>query len=179
MARPFSEDALLIEGHLVRSHVPIELRRLLPMPPMKSTVEESARYEEAFNLLALYASSATGRPDAGGATRWRYPFCGGRLRSRQIPKPWRGPRSRPLVAMPEGTTCCNGTVTASADELPHWQRFLPGTTAWRSSCGWRQVVDRPDGGVFSKLPDLTVPGQSGRPPTVKEGTSHNRSEMPP
>ncbi|MEX0988961.1 MAG: hypothetical protein WD206_01510 [Actinomycetota bacterium] len=30
---------------------------------------------------------------------------------------------------------------ASAAELPHWQRFLPGTTAWRISYGRRQVVE--------------------------------------
>jgi hypothetical protein len=53
----------------------------------------------------------------------------------------RGPRNRPLVALPDGATCCNGTVTASAAELPHWQRFLPGTTAWRISYGRRQVVE--------------------------------------
>ncbi len=34
-----------------------------------------------------------------------------------------------------------GAVTASAAELPHWQRFIPGTTAWRISYGRRQVVE--------------------------------------
>ncbi|MEX0985429.1 MAG: hypothetical protein WD096_10335, partial [Actinomycetota bacterium] len=134
-ARPFSEDALLIEGHLVSSHVPIELRRLLPMPPMKATAEESARYEEMFNLLAQYRFERNGKPDADGATRWRCPVCAGRLRSRQVPKSMRGSRNRPLVALPDGATCCNGAVTASAAELAHWQRFLPGTTAWRISYG--------------------------------------------
>ena len=140
-ARPFSADALLIEGHLISSHAPKELRRLLPMPPMKSSTEESARYEEVFNLLAQYRFERNGKPDADGATRWRCPVCAGRLRSRQVPKSMRGPRNRPLVALPEGATCCNGTVTASAGELPHWQRFLPGTTAWRISYGRRQVVE--------------------------------------
>jgi hypothetical protein len=140
-ARPFSEDALLIEGHLISSHVPRELRRLLPMPPMKSSTEESARYEEEFNLLAQYRFERNGRPDADGATRWRCPICAGRLRSRQVPKSMRGSRNRPLVALPDGGTCCNGAVTASAAELPHWQRFLPGTTAWRISYGRRQVVE--------------------------------------
>ena len=32
-------------------------------------------------------------------------------------------------------------MTASAAELAHWQRFLPGTTAWRISYGRRQVVE--------------------------------------
>ena len=43
--------------------------------------------------------------------------------------------------LPEGTTCCGGTVTAQAAELPHHQRFFPGTTAWRISYGRRQVVE--------------------------------------
>jgi hypothetical protein len=87
VARPFSEDALLIDGHLVSSHVPIELRRLMPMPPMKSTAEESAKYEGAFNQLAQYRFERNvGRPGADGATRWRCPVCAGRLRSRQVPK---------------------------------------------------------------------------------------------
>lgn len=133
--------ALLIEGQLVSSHVPIELRRLLPMPPMKATAEESARYEEAFNQLAQFRFQRNGRPDADGATRWRCPICAGRLRSRQVPKSMRGSRNRPLVALPDGATCCTGTVTASAAELAHWQRFLPGTTAWRISYGRRQVVE--------------------------------------
>jgi hypothetical protein len=111
------------------------------MPPMKSTAEESARYEVAFNLLARYRFQRNGRPDLGGATRWRCPICAGRLRSRQVPKSMRGSRNRPLVALPDGAACCNGTVTASAAELPHWQPLLPGTTAWRISYGRRQVVE--------------------------------------
>jgi hypothetical protein len=141
VARPFSEDALLIEGHLISSHVPMELRRLLRMPPMSSTAAKSARYEEPFNHLARYRFERNGRPDADGATRWRCPFCAGRLRSRSVPKSMRGSRSAPLVALPDGTSCCGGSVTASAAELPHWQRFLPGTTAWRTSYGRRQVVE--------------------------------------
>jgi hypothetical protein len=111
------------------------------MPTMKATAEESTRYEEAFNQLAQYRFERNGRPDADGATRWRCPICAGRLRSRQVPKSMRGSRNRPLVALPDGGTCCNGAVTASAAELPHWQRFLPGTTAWRISYGRRQVVE--------------------------------------
>ncbi len=108
---------------------------------MKATAEESARYEEAFNQLAQFRFQRNGRPDADGATRWRCPICAGHLRSRQVPKSMRGSRNRPLVALPDGATCCTGTVTASVAELAHWQRFLPGTTAWRISYGRRQVVE--------------------------------------
>jgi hypothetical protein len=39
----------------------------------------------------------------------------------------------------------NGAVTASAAELRHCQRFLPGTTAWRISHNRRQVVEGVNG----------------------------------
>jgi hypothetical protein len=50
-------------------------------------------------------------------------------------------RTTPLVDLPPGATCCNGIVTASAEELPHRQSFFPGTTAWRISYNRRQVVE--------------------------------------
>jgi hypothetical protein len=141
ISRPFSEDAFVIEGHLVSSRAPKDLRRLLPMPPMGASAEECARYEEAFNQLARYRFECMTGPDADGATRWRCPFHAGRLRSRQLPATMRGSRNVPLVPLHPGTTCCNGTVTVSAAELPHRQRFFPGTTAWRISYGRRQVVE--------------------------------------
>jgi hypothetical protein len=141
ISRPFSEDALVIEGHLVSSHAPKDLRRLLPMPPMGASAEESARYEEAFNRLARYRFECMAGPDGEGATRWRCPFHAGRLRSRQLPATMRGSRNVPLVPLHPGAMCCNGTVTASAAELPYRQKFFPGTTAWRTSYGRRQVVE--------------------------------------
>jgi hypothetical protein len=36
-------------------------------------------------------------------------------------------------------------VSVQAAELPHWQRFLPGTTAWRISYGRRQAVEGANG----------------------------------
>jgi len=86
-------------------------------------------------LPALHAG-----PDVAGATRWRCPFCAGRMRSRQIPASMRRSRSTPLVDPPAGAACCNGIVTASAEELPHHQQLFPRTTAWRISYNRRQVV---------------------------------------
>jgi len=51
----------------------------------------------------------------------------------------------PLIELPDGERCCDGTVSVQAAELPHWQRFLPGTTAWRISYGRRQVVEGANG----------------------------------
>lgn len=141
IARPFDEHALLIEGHLVSVHAPTELLGLLPMPPMGTTNAERARYEAAFNRLALHRFERHAGPDEDGTTRWRCPFCAGRLRSRALPKTMRRSRRAPLVDLPEGTTCCGGTVTAQAARLPHHQRFFPGTTAWRISYGRRQVAE--------------------------------------
>ena len=50
-----------------------------------------------------------------------------------------------LVELPPGATCCNGIVTASAQELPHRQDLFPGTTGWRISYNRRQVVEGVNG----------------------------------
>ena len=54
-------------------------------------------------------------------------------------------RDAPLVDLPGGSRCCDGTVSVQAAEMPHWQKFLPGTTAWRISYGRRQVVEGTNG----------------------------------
>lgn len=119
----------------------IELRGLPLMPPMGASTEESARYEQAFNRLARYRFERHAGPDADGTTRWKCPFHARRLRSRALPETMRGSRSTPLVDLPNGARCCSGIVSISAAEFPHWQRFLPGTTAWRTSYGRRQVAE--------------------------------------
>jgi hypothetical protein len=111
------------------------------MPPMGATDAERARYEAAFNRLASFRFERHAGPDDDGTTRWRCPFDAGRLRSRAFPKTMRGSRKAPLVDLPGGVRCCGGTVTVQAAELPHHQRFFPGTTAWRISFGRRQVVE--------------------------------------
>jgi hypothetical protein len=143
--KPFRDDALLLEGQLVSAHVPEELQDLLPMPPMGASTEECAKYEEPFNRLARFRLERLAKPDRDGATRWQCPFHAGRLRSRDLPWTMRGSRNAPLVPLRAGSECCEGTVTASAAELPHWQRFFPGTTAWRISYGRRQVVENVNG----------------------------------
>jgi hypothetical protein len=143
--RTFSEYASLIEGHLVSTHAPEHLRRLLPMPPMNATIEETAEYERAFNELARYRFERLNKPDADGTSRWKCPFHAGRLRTRAVPETMRASRDAPLIDLPDGERCCDGTVSVQAAELPHWQRFLPGTTAWRTSYGRRQVVEGANG----------------------------------
>src|SRR5207244_4101504 len=129
------------EGHLVSAYAPEHLRGLLPMPPLGSTAEQSAAYEEPFNQLARFRFERINRPDADGTTRWRCPFHAGRLRARAVTETMRGSRDAPLVDLPTGARCCDGTMSIQAAELAHWQRFLPGTTAWRISYGRRQVVE--------------------------------------
>jgi hypothetical protein len=87
--KTFSEYAALIEGHLVSIHAPEHLRRLLPMPPMSSTVEEMTEYERVFNELARYRFERLNKPDADGTTRWMCPFHAGRLRTRAVPETMR------------------------------------------------------------------------------------------
>jgi hypothetical protein len=78
---------------------------------------------------------ATGRRD-GVARSARAVSVPERSRRRCAP-----PAPRRSWTCPEGATCCGGTVSIQAAELPHHQRFFPGTTAWRTSYGRRQVVE--------------------------------------
>ena len=145
--KPFDEHAMLIEGLLVSAHAPDELQGLLPMPPYGSTDAQCEEYEQAFNRLARYALQRHAGPDADGATRWRCPFDAGRLRSRSVPKSMRGSRTAPLVDLPEGVSCCGGIVSVQAGELPYWQRFFPGTTAWRLAYRRRDAVEGVNGAL--------------------------------
>jgi len=96
--KPFSGDALLIDGQLFSSLLPEELRAL-PLPPRGASLEEKERYEEAFNRRARWRYARHAGPDKDGATRWRCPFCSGLLRSRRLPKTTRRSRTAPLVLL--------------------------------------------------------------------------------
>ncbi|MEX0755069.1 MAG: hypothetical protein WD556_08140 [Actinomycetota bacterium] len=137
----------MIEGQLFSDHVPEELRGELPMPPMGSGPKETTHYEEAFNRRARYRYQRHVKPDADGATRWRCPFSSGYLRSRAIPHTMRRAPTVPLVDLPEGSSCCPKTITASAEDLVWWQTLPPGTTAWRRSMGRRQVAEAANAGL--------------------------------
>ncbi len=143
--KPFNEYAVLIEGHLVSASAPRHLQGLLPMPPMGSTAKVKATYEQAFNQLASYRFERLARPDADGTTRWMCPFHAGRLRTRAVPETMRGSRAAPLIELPDGARCCDGTVGVQAAELPHWQEVPARTTAWRISFGRRQAVEGANG----------------------------------
>lgn len=131
--RPFSGDALLIDGQLFSELLPKELRDL-PSPPRGASEAEKLQYESKFNLRARWRMMCHSPPDKDGATRWRCPFCSGFLRSRNFPKTMRGSKDIPLVPVAEGCdNCCNGILTAQAVEMAWWQRITYGTTAWRIS----------------------------------------------
>jgi len=150
--KPFSGDALLIDGSLFSSLLPDELRDL-PLPPRGASTEEKESYEAAFNRRARWRYARHAGPDKDGATRWRCPFCSGLLRSRRLPKTMRRSRTAPLVDI-DRDHCCEGTLTAQAADLPLWQRCLAGTTAWRISIARRQVVESVNAalqGVFCDL----------------------------
>ena len=87
-AKPFSGDALLIDGQLFSPHLPEELRDLSGAPRGASELEKLA-YEARFNLRARWRLVRHAGPDADGVTRWRCPFCAGLLRSRRLPKTMR------------------------------------------------------------------------------------------
>ena len=153
--RPFSGDALLIDGQLFSSHLPEELRDL-PAPPRGAPEAEKVVYEAKFNQRARWRLVRHVGPDADGVTRWRCPFCAGLLRSRQVPKTMRTSRNSPLVHLREGSSsCCSGILSVAPVELPLAQRVPYWTTAWRISMGRRQVVESVNAALKGSFVDLT------------------------
>ncbi len=153
--RPFSGDAVLLDGQLYSNLLPNELRDL-PMPPRGAPEPVKVEHEAKFNLRARWRMVRHAGPDGDGATRWRCPFCAGLLRSRQFPKTMRRAKTVPLVPVDEGCEqCCDGILTAMAAELPWWQRIPFGTTAWRLSMGRRQVVESVNAALKGTFADLS------------------------
>lgn len=134
-------DAIRLDGQLFSDFIPEELRDL-PMPPLGSDMETKKPFIEQFEKRAAYAFSRHTAPGANGVSRWRCPFCAGRLRSRQLPKTMRNGRKGKLVKLPTGTSaCCSGVFSVGADQLPMQQAAIFGTTAWWQSWGRRSIVE--------------------------------------
>jgi len=138
--RPFSGEALLLDGQLYSRFLPAELRDLA-MPPRFASGAYRRAFEDAFNRRSRWRYVRHRRPDADGFTRWRCPFCAGLLRTRSLPKTMRRSRQKPMVTLPEDTRCCRGSLSAPAVELPLTQVIPFGSTAWRISMNRRQVVE--------------------------------------
>jgi hypothetical protein len=152
--RPFTGDALLLDGQLYSPLLPNELRDL-PMPPRGAPEEIKLAHEEAFNRRSRWRMVRHAGPDTDGATRWRCPFCSGLLRTRAFPKTMRGKKTVPLVPVEDGCDqCCKGIMTAMPADLPWWQRIPFGTTAWRLSMGRRQVVESVNAALKGTFADM-------------------------
>lgn len=150
--KPFSGNALLLDGQLFSPHLPEELRDL-PVPPRGASEQEKLGYEAKFNQRSRWRMTRHQGPDKDGATRWKCPFCSGLLRSRSFPKTMRYSRNAPLVDI-QAECCCEGTLTAMPKELP-WAQEIPfGTTAWRISMGRRQVVESANAALKGAFADL-------------------------
>ena len=154
-SRPFSGDALLIDGQLFSPHLPQDLRDL-PAPPRGASEEEKLTYEAKFNQRARWRLVRHAGPDADGVTRWRCPFCAGLLRSRKVPKDHAEARAEfPWWNCPRTSTrCCSGILSAVPGELALAQRIPYGTTAWRISMGRRQVVESVNAALKGAFVDL-------------------------
>ena len=154
-SRPFSGEALLIDGQLFSAHLPVELRELAA-PPRGASEAEKLVYEAKFNQRARWRMVRHAGPDADGVTRWRCPFCAGLLRSRQVKKTMRRSRRTPLVELPPDVDrCCSGILSAAPVELALSQRIPFGTTAWRISMGRRQVVESVNSALKGAFVDLS------------------------
>jgi hypothetical protein len=151
-SRPFSGDALLIDGQPYSPHLPQALRDL-PVPPRGASEDEKLIYEAKFNQRARWRLVRHAGPDADGFTRWRCPFCAGLLRSRAFPKTMRGSRQAPLVNV-DADRCCEGIVSVAPAELALHQRIPFGTTAWRISMGRRQIAESVNAALKGSFVDL-------------------------
>jgi hypothetical protein len=139
--RPFSKEAILMDGQLYSTLLPNELRDLA-LAPMKATGAYRRAYEEPFNKRARWRLVRHCAPDKAGVTRWRCPFCAGLLRSRNFPETMRRSLKAPLVFLPpEQKKCCCGTVSAPPIDIPLAQKIPFGTTAWRISMNRRMAVE--------------------------------------
>ena len=139
--RPFSKEAVLLDGQLYSRLVPTELRDLV-FPPRLSSGNWRLAYEDDFNRRARWRLVRHSAPNKDGVTRWRCPFCAGLLKSRNFPKTMRRPARVPMVVLDsEQHTCCKGTVSAPPVDLPLTQRIPFGSTAWRISMNRRMAVE--------------------------------------
>jgi Mg-chelatase subunit ChlD len=153
-SRPFSKDALLLDGQLYSAHLPEALRNLTS-PPRGASEAEKLTYEAKFNQRARWRLVRHAGPDPDGVTRWRCPFCAGLLRSRRFPRTMRISRQAPLVEVGDGVTaCCSGILSVVPAELGLHQRIPFGTTAWRISMGRRQVVESVNAALKGAFVDL-------------------------
>lgn len=96
--RPFSGDAVLLDGQLYSNLLPNDLRDL-PMPPRGAPEPVKLEHEAQFNLRARWRMVRHAGPATDGATRWRGPFCAGLLRARAFPKTMRKAKTVPLVLL--------------------------------------------------------------------------------
>ena len=151
---PFSPYAIILDGQLFSALMPQHLRTPPPWPPQGASEAEVLSYEQTYNERSRWRYQLHAGPDADGTTRWKCPFHAGLLRSRQLSFTMRRPRNVPLVELPEGARCCDGTISANAADLPFRQRLTPGTTAWRKSYRRRNVVEGVNGMLKGGFVDI-------------------------
>ena len=139
--QPFNDHAIVLHGHLVSSTLPKKYRELA-LPPLGANQEERAPYEENWNHVARhFRFSLHKHPNSKGVTRWKDPLDAGRLRSRDVPRSMRGPKTSPLVKV-KNPSSWEKTVRATPESLPRWSKWMTGTTAHRVAYyGRRQVAE--------------------------------------
>lgn len=146
---------LLIDGAPFSPHLPADLQGIVdpqtgaiepfPMPPLGATPEVKKRYEAPINARARWRMGIDAK-HPNGSTRWVCPFCRGFLAATNLPHTLRA--NKPTVGLPpEVTSCCKGTITLQADDLPLRQRILFGTTAWRKSYHRRALAESANSGL--------------------------------
>jgi hypothetical protein len=161
--RPFKSADLLLDGGLYSRHLPeqfIGIRQPdgsfapLPRPGWNAKAAERRALEEAFNQRATWRLVRHQAPTAQGTTRWKCPFHGRLRRSRSFPYTMRYPHTVPMSVV-NGDKCCDGIITVEAAELPMWQPYPFGTTAWQAAYSRRNVVEGVNGALQCQYTDIS------------------------
>lgn len=133
--RPFSGPGIIFNNQLYHECAPIPEGFNLPFAPRGATLEQMLEFEAPFNELSRWRFTLVST-DPNGTRWWRCPFCSGLLKSRQFPRSMRNGVSAELVdVVSNRSTCCDGLVRTTAEDMRFNQFPVPGTTAWRMSIG--------------------------------------------
>ena len=144
-----------IDGVPFSKHMPRAFRHL-PRFERDDTPEQRAAKVAAFDQRALWRYTPHGASRDGLSRRWMCPFCAGRLGivdGTPHRKNVRIATGAPLVELPEGHACCEGTVTLPDDavELEQAAGMLWGTTAHTTAYGQRALVENTNNLLHDKF----------------------------
>lgn len=154
--KPFGGRMVINDGTLLSALVRPEWGEdTLPYTRFNRSAEVLAEEEAEFNARALWRASRMSLADKHGRERFVCAFCAGRLvaagkRVRTVDAKRRGKK----VRVAAGEKCCDGRALVKVEDIPLWQRFPFGTTAWRVSYRRRQQAETSNSGLKGQFTNI-------------------------